>query len=112
MKFIIDGDGSVSRNAARDLLRDIATPYTFPVFITGLIMGPLSETVLSVLKDFEDTGFANWNQVPSVLDDLAMPGEKIYIVLDPTTRPDKVSYCWEHNIQVLDLEKGLYPVTM
>jgi hypothetical protein len=110
MKFIIDGDGTISYRAAYALLKDITAPYDNPVIITGLTTGSLPESVLKVLKAFEDTGYATWNQVPSVMDDFEMPGEKIYIILDPSTRQDKVAFCLDNNIPVLDLEKGLYPV--
>jgi hypothetical protein len=113
MKFIIDGDGTVSYRMAYDLLRDIASQYTYDgiMFITGLIVGPLSETVLAALKNFEDTGYANWNQVPSVIDEFDMAGEKMYIVADATTRAEKVNYCIDNNIPVIDLTRALYQVT-
>ena len=111
MKFIIDGDGAVSYRAAYDLLKDIVTPYGSRVMaITGLIMGPLSPNITKALGALEDASVITWNQVPSVMDEFEIPGNKIYIVANPGTRVEKVTYCKDHQIPVLDLEKGLYPV--
>jgi hypothetical protein len=116
MKFIIDGDGTVSKRAAKDLLMDIMHPYDKNMVVTTHEGGfssysdYMTTNIATVLKIMEDTGFIDWNITLNIDDELALTGDKIFIVLDASTRPDLVSYCWEHDIPVLDLTKALYPV--
>lgn len=113
MKFIIDGDGTVEQCAATDLLTDIMYPYwdTYVVIVTGAVP-ELSEDMLMVIKNLVDNKYAEWNQATSVLGELSAPAkDKIFIVADAATRPQCVNYCVSNGIMVLDLVKGLYPVT-
>lgn len=112
MKFIIDGDGTVSYSAAYDLLKDIVAPYIGQrvMTITSKTKGPLCENVNKVLNDLDTYHFIPHNYTTTIRNELDYQGEKVLIVVDAATRPDLVSYCWEHDIPVLDLTKALYPV--
>ena len=110
MKFIIDGNGEISHRAARELLADIMHPYQSVEFVTE-VNGVLSTHVLDVLNSFRDLSYVVYNVVPELQSELGSDKDKVYIVLDPASRKDHVNYCIDNNIQVLDLEKGLYPVT-
>lgn len=110
MKFIIDGDGTVSQAAALDLLTDISRPYPCSVFITDYYFSKSDSPVTRVLNLFEDAGYRNHNLAPSLTNELDY-GDAIFIVVDAATRPELVEYCLDNSITVLDLTKGLYPVT-
>lgn len=109
MKFIIDGDGTVSRRAAYDLLTDLAAPYQHVTIVTSQILGVLSEAVTDTIQVLATFSNFSYEPVLATMTALETHGDKIYIVLDAYTRVDNVAYCWEHDISVLDLEKGLYP---
>jgi len=109
MKFIIDGDGTITKTAALDLLTDIIKPYDNSMFITRL---KYDNPVTGVLNFFDDMNFRAHNSTPDLMLELQAPGDKIFIVLDSATRPDLVNYCLDNNIQVLDLIRGLYPVRL
>jgi hypothetical protein len=112
MKFVIDGNGTMSYRAARDLLKDMIRPYDNPVLVTGYMHGPASDNVMTAINDLDDIGVVKHSMVTtSLLTELESPGDKTLVVVGDV-RPDLVSYCWEHDIQVLDLTRGLYPVKM
>ena len=121
MKFIVDGgNGTVSQLAVRDLLTDIASPYPDAVFVTEFVpRGTMFShvyregtmgSVETILKMFDETNFATWNTVPDIMTEVKHPGDKILIIVG-SAKPELVNYCLDNLIQVLDLEKGLYPVT-
>jgi len=112
VKFIIDGDGTVSYRAAYDLLKDAAYPYIEQGIMTVTCKANrLCENVAKVLNDLDAYHFVPHNQTTSVRSELTFPGDKVFIVVGAATRKELVNYCLGNNITVLDLEKGLYPVT-
>lgn len=120
MRFIIDGSGIVSQLTVRALLRDIHKPYVNPVFVTPLVpVGQLkhnySESSMRgvdlVLDLMANAGECLHSHSPFIMSELEEDTDKIFIVIGAHTRAEEVRYCLDNNIQVLDLEKGLYPVT-
>lgn len=113
MRFIIDGEGNVSRAAALALLKDIIKPYSKPVFIMPYVIPSTGD--LGVVHNQADlmanAGLCAVVYTTDIQSELMYDQEKIFIVLGADTRKHQVIYCLENHIQVLDLEKGLYPVT-
>lgn len=120
MRFVVDGDGTVSQRTAKELLRDIASPYVMEdcTFVTLMIPEGerkhiYSESVMrgidTVLDNFDDLDLAAHNRTPDIWGELSVPGTT-FIVVGAETRKHMVEMCLENNIEILDLEKGLYPV--
>ena len=113
MLFIVDGEGKVSKAAAMALLTDIIKPYNVPAFVTPYkppVEGDL-KLVENILELMDNVGVCQLQHSTNMLHDLSSTEERIFIVLGADTRRQAVGYCLQNNIQILDLERGLYPVT-